>query len=172
MWLLSVSHRWNHSMNSLVQSISLKGMEERLRRTGSLSFGFWCSYQSWDNKADHWRSRASIGYYFSLSDSGEAKNEILGKKVSLKIQLNEAKAKRDFSKQKMAEEKLSSLPALPNSRDDLIWSIIITSFTIVLLINGKFSLIEKFCIILVSSFTLITILNLIALQSQDSWAIR
>ena len=114
----------------------------------------------------------ALAITFPLSNSGEAKNEILGKKVSLTIQLNEAKAEGDFSKQKIATEKLTSLPALPNSRDDLIWSIIITSFTIVLLLNGKFSLIEKFCIILVSSFTLITILNLIALQSQDSWAIR
>ena len=111
----------------------------------------------------------ALAITFPLSDSGEARNEILGKKVSLTIQINEAKAERDFTKQKIAEEKLSSLPALPNSRDDLIWSIIITSFTIVLLINGKFSLIEKFCIILVSSFTLITILNLIALQSQEYW---
>ena len=40
------------------------------------------------------------------------------------------------------------------------------------MLNGKFSLIEKFCIILVSSFTFITIVNLIALQTTESWAIR
>ena len=108
---------------------------------------------------------------FPLTDSGKVKNEILQKKVSITIQLNEAQSGKNFDKQKILREKLASLPKPPPAKDDLIWSIIIGSFTIILLINGKFSLIEKFCIILVSSFTLITVLNLFALQSQDSWAI-
>ena len=58
------------------------------------------------------------------------------------------------------------------ANDDLLWSIIIAVFTIILLVNGKFSLIENFCIILVSSFTLITILNLFALRSHEAWAIK
>ena len=49
---------------------------------------------------------------------------------------------------------------------------ILASLTIGLLLNGKFSFIEKFCIFLVSSFTLVTIINLIALQTHDAWAVR
>ena len=41
-----------------------------------------------------------------------------------------------------------------------------------MLIIGRFSLIEKFSIILVASFTLVTIINLIALQSYDAWAVK
>ena len=109
---------------------------------------------------------------FPLTEAGEIKNKILSEKITTTIKLNEAKAKKDFDQLKKLEEKLASIPQLPSSRDDLIWSILIASFTIILLINGKFSLIEKFCIILVSSFTLITILNLFALQSHGSWAIK
>ena len=109
---------------------------------------------------------------FPLTEAGEIKNKILSEKITTTIKLNEAKAKKDFDQLKKLEEKLASIPQFPSSRDDLIWSILIASFTIILLINGKFSLIEKFCIILVSSFTLITILNLFALQSHGSWAIK
>ena len=90
---------------------------------------------------------------FPITEAGEIKNEILSDKITTTIKLNEAKAKKDFDQQKKLEEKLASIPQFPSSRDDLIWSIVISSFTIILLINGKFSLIEKFCIILVSSFT-------------------
>ena len=54
----------------------------------------------------------ALAITFPLSDSGEAKNEILGKKVSLKIQLNEAKAER-FFQTKDGGRKLSSLPTSP-----------------------------------------------------------
>lgn len=114
----------------------------------------------------------ALAITFPLSDAGKSKNEILSQKVSITIKLNEAKSAGDILKEKQFNEQLSILPDVPHTNDDLVWSIIISGFTILLLLNGKFSLIENFCIILVSSFTLITILNLIALQSHDSWAIK
>ena len=62
---------------------------------------------------------------FPLTDSGKVKNEILHKKVSMTIQLNEAQSEKNFDKQKILREKLVSLPKPPLAKDDLIWSIII-----------------------------------------------
>ena len=114
----------------------------------------------------------ALAITFPLTEKGKSQNQILSEKVALTIELNEAKSYGVESDITKLNEELLALPQVPDASDDLIWSIIIAGFTIVLLINGKFSLIENFCIILVSSFTLITILNLFALQSYDSWAIK
>ena len=114
----------------------------------------------------------ALAITFPLTEKGEVKNETLSEKVALTIKLNEAKAAGNEDRVAELNKRLFSLADTPEASDDLVWSAIIAVFTIILLVNGKFSLIEKFCIILVSSFTLITILNLFALQSHDSWAIK
>lgn len=55
--------------------------------------------------------------------------------------------------------------------DDKIWAAIIGAITMVLLITGRYGFIEVFSMILVGAFTLITIGNLIELQSYDAWAV-
>lgn len=107
-----------------------------------------------------------------LTEEGTKRNDLLAQKVSLTLKLNENRSKNSKLDFQEVEKQLEDIGVLPKSRDDLYWSIIISLLTIILLINGKFSLIEKFCIILVSSFTFITIVNLIALQTTESWAIR
>ncbi len=107
-----------------------------------------------------------------ITQEGEVRNEMLSKKVALTLKLSELNADKNSEMVANISAKLEALDPLPKSKDDLYWSIIITAFTIILLLNGKFSFIENFCIILVSSFTLITILNLVALQSTDSWSIK
>ena len=96
----------------------------------------------------------------------------MSKKISLTVDKSEALKNQDNLKLQLLTEKLQDLPQIPESKDDLYWSIIIASLTIILLLNGKFSFIEKFCIVLVSSFTLITIVNLLALQTHEAWAIK
>ena len=114
----------------------------------------------------------ALAITFPLTEEGEIKNETLSQKVALTIKLNEAKSagKKDVTAE--LNQQILALTDTPEAIDDLLWSVIIAGFTIILLVNGKFSLIENFCIILVSSFTLITILNLFALQSHESWAIK
>ena len=87
--------------------------------------------------------------------------------------MSEAKKKSgNVSQAKLLRQQLDDFPELPKSKDDVFWAMILASLTIGLLLNGKFSFIEKFCIFLVSSFTLVTIINLIALQTHDAWAVR
>ena len=107
-----------------------------------------------------------------LTDKGVVRNEILSQKVALTIQLKEVESNGSVSAKKAIEYQIKQLPPLPKASDDIYWSVVISVLTIILLLNGKFSLIEKFCIILVSSFTFITILNLFALQSNESWSIK
>ena len=55
--------------------------------------------------------------------------------------------------------------------DAIIWSALITLITAIMLYRGSFSFIETFCVVMVGSFTFITIGNVIALQTQSDWAI-
>ncbi len=53
--------------------------------------------------------------------------------------------------------------------DDVYWSAGITALTAVLLINGRYNLIQNVAAVLVAGFTSVTILNLVALQSYPQW---
>lgn len=55
--------------------------------------------------------------------------------------------------------------------DAIIWSSIITLITAIMLYKGSFNFIETFCVVMVGSFTFVTIGNVIALQTQADWAI-
>ena len=74
----------------------------------------------------------------------------------------------------------SALSILENARkvdrppaplDDRIWATIITAITVVVLVNGRYGLIQSFATAMVAMFTLITIVNLIYLQSNPSWGV-
>lgn len=103
-----------------------------------------------------------------LTEEGELKNFHVSKKIALKIAEEEKNLTQIISLKKELEE----LGLQPVAKDDVYWAIIVTILTILLLLNGKFSLIEKFSIILVASFTLVTVINLIALQSHDAWSVK
>lgn len=53
--------------------------------------------------------------------------------------------------------------------DDEIWAGVITAFTIVVLVVGRFTLIQNFSTALVGMFTLVTVVNIFLLQSNPSW---
>ncbi len=55
--------------------------------------------------------------------------------------------------------------------DDMIWASLVTAVTIVILVNGRYGLIQNFSTVLVVSFTLITMVNVLALQTHPHWAI-
>jgi Mn2+/Fe2+ NRAMP family transporter len=63
-------------------------------------------------------------------------------------------------------------PALEaNAYDDRLWAAIITVITAVVLVLGRYGLIQSFSTFMVASFTVITIVNLIALQTNATYAI-
>ncbi len=59
----------------------------------------------------------------------------------------------------------------PRSDDELIWAAIITGITIVVLVFGRYNLIQTFATALVAGFTFITIGNLVHLQSLPEWRV-
>ena len=103
-----------------------------------------------------------------LTEEGKDKNLHIAKKISLKI----AEAEKDAVRISAIKEEMNQLGKKTDAKDDIYWAIIITAFTIILLINGRFSLIEKFSILLVASFTVVTVVNLFALQSHEAWAVK
>jgi len=60
---------------------------------------------------------------------------------------------------------------LATSHDSLIWATLITLGSIVLLVVGRYRLVQNVSTALVASFTLITIINLIYLQSLPEWRV-
>ena len=103
-----------------------------------------------------------------ITEEGVKRNEYVSKKISLAI----AEEEQDTDKIKFLKEELLYAGNPPMAHDDILWAVLISVLTIFLLLNGKFSLIEKFSILLVASFTLVTIANLFALQSYDAWAVK
>ena len=70
------------------------------------------------------------------------------------------------------QRKLASLPgAVSAVHDDKYWAAGVTAVTILLLVVGRYRFIEVLAFVLVSSFTIITILNLFLLQGYESWSI-
>ena len=55
--------------------------------------------------------------------------------------------------------------------DDVLWAAIFTAITAVLLVVGRYRLIQNFSTAMVATFTAVTVFNLIALQSHEAWAI-
>lgn len=74
------------------------------------------------------------------------------------------------------QKKIDSLTAkiepMAESKDAYLWAVIIAVFTSILLYVGRYRLIQILSTVLVSIFTLITIITLIMLQTRDEWAVR
>ncbi|QDT65610.1 Nramp family divalent metal transporter [Calycomorphotria hydatis] len=64
----------------------------------------------------------------------------------------------------------SELVEYETTYDDAIWSCGLTLLTVVLLSSGRYSLVQNISLVFVLSFTVVTIGNLIALQSIPDWA--
>ena len=103
-----------------------------------------------------------------LTEEGAERNHYVSKKIAIEL----AQEENNLQKITALKEELQLFGNPPVAKDDIYWALIITFLTILLLIIGKFSLIERFSILLVASFTFITIINLFALQSYESWAVK
>jgi Mn2+/Fe2+ NRAMP family transporter len=88
----------------------------------------------------------------------------------------EAKAKEDagedFDKDALLKSEKSAVKAVltPWTWDDKYWSVVVAVMTIVLLIRGKYGLIQNVSTLLVVGFTFITIGNVMALQFKPEFA--
>ncbi len=58
------------------------------------------------------------------------------------------------------------------TKDDLYWAIVVTAATVVLLVNGRYTMVQNVSALLVGSFTAVTIFCALAVQFQPEWAVR
>jgi len=59
----------------------------------------------------------------------------------------------------------------PTPPDEFIWAGIIAVLTSVVLVLGRYGFIQTFSTVMVASFTLITVVNLVMLQTNPSWSV-
>jgi Mn2+/Fe2+ NRAMP family transporter len=70
------------------------------------------------------------------------------------------------------DEQLSELGEAKRGRDAEIWATVVTVATSILLIVGRYGLVQNVSTCLVAAFTLVTVVNLVALQSTNEWGIH
>ena len=74
--------------------------------------------------------------------------------------------------QKKVDSLTTQIEPMAESKDAYIWAAIIAILTSILLYVGRYRLIQIIATVLVSIFTLVTIITLIMLQTRDEWAVR
>jgi Mn2+/Fe2+ NRAMP family transporter len=74
--------------------------------------------------------------------------------------------------QKKIDSLTTQVESMKESKDAYLWAAIIAILTSVLLYVGRYRLIQIISTVLVSIFTLVTIITLIMLQTRDEWAVR
>lgn len=81
-------------------------------------------------------------------------------------------AKEKYRKQMGAQafDKAGEKP--PEAMDVYIWSTIIAVLTSVVLMVGRYNMIQSFSTVLVAAFTAITVANLLLLQANPTWAVQ
>lgn len=62
-------------------------------------------------------------------------------------------------------------PPAPISHDATIWATLVTAVSIVLLVVGRYRVVQAVATALVASFTLVTVINLLMLQAMPEWRI-
>ena len=119
----------------------------------------------------------SLAMTWPLTESGRAYNAYQDQRIALTIRQTErahqegtpSPAASETAQETQTPSTEASAPPVP--ADDRIWAVMITALTILALYWGRYGFIERFALILVGTFTLITLFNLVQLQAHDSWAI-
>jgi Mn2+/Fe2+ NRAMP family transporter len=111
-----------------------------------------------------------------LTEEGRKYNEAVERLTRERIDLHEAQAGGQGGSQSPAGEvradRRELLPrGVPAPRDHMIWAAIVTVITSVVLVLGRYALIQSFSTAMVATFTAITVVNLVALQAQPFYAI-
>ncbi len=77
-----------------------------------------------------------------------------------------------IAQHKQLQATIDAIAPVASSNDDKIWAAILGIITSILLVVGRYRLIEIFSIVFVATFTAITIGNVIVLQSFAEWAVQ
>ncbi len=112
---------------------------------------------------------------FPITESGREYNAASAELIRERVALSEFET---ASPERLAAEaRVESLAAEvavlePLSHDDRYWVVIIGVITAIILVRGRYSFIQTLSTLLVASFTVVTVVNLIALQTYGAWAIQ
>ena len=112
-----------------------------------------------------------------LTSYGAEYNGVQDELVKAKIDQAVAKT-RGAGAEEIAghQQKIDSLTAqlkqMPESSDAYLWAVLLAVITSILLYFGRYRLIQVVATVLVSVFTLVTVLTLIMLQARPDWAVR
>ena len=108
-----------------------------------------------------------------LTESGRVANEY--HETIISKQVEEGLATRFGSEEaaspEPAAQEATESSLAPTSNDSLIWCFLVTIVSIVLLVVGRYRLIQNFSTALVATFTLVTIINVVYLQSLPEWRV-
>ena len=56
--------------------------------------------------------------------------------------------------------------------DDMTWATVLTVLTVLMLLNGRYGVVQNFSTVMVAGFTLVTVFNVVALQFWPEWAVH
>lgn len=110
----------------------------------------------------------------TLPDNEAAANEVAKSQVNLDQVVAHVRASEPELDEPLLyayrDARICSRPPAP--LDDKLWASIITAITMVILVLGRYGLIQTFSTVMVATFTLVTVVNLVMLQSNATWGIN
>jgi|TARA_B110000037_G_scaffold209198_2_gene258137 Mn2+/Fe2+ NRAMP family transporter len=109
-----------------------------------------------------------------ITEEGKAFNDITGQRIKAqlaKVDLlaNDGTAVSEIALTAVGSEPTKSLPS--PGIDPYAWALLISVITAVILYFGRYGMIETVVTVLVAGFTLLTLLNLVLLQMNPTWAV-
>ncbi len=105
-----------------------------------------------------------------LTEAGKQYNEFVDETTARRVKEKElGLSARPAAEIEAEETKRQSLK--DETHDDVIWAAIITVLTAAILAFGRYGLIQSFATAMVFLFTIITVVNLVMLQTSGAWAI-
>ncbi|MGK0240707.1 MAG: Mn2+/Fe2+ NRAMP family transporter [Candidatus Pelagisphaera sp.] len=109
-----------------------------------------------------------------ITEEGKAFNDITGQRIKdqlAKVDLL-ATDRTVVSEQVLTAVELEPIKPLPSPGiDPYAWALLISVITAVILYFGRYGMIETVVTVLVAGFTLLTLLNLVLLQMNPTWAV-
>lgn len=109
-----------------------------------------------------------------ITEEGKAFNDITGQRIKAqlaKVDLlaNDGTAVFEQALSAVGPEPAKSLPS--PGIDPYAWALLISVITAIILYFGRYGMIETVVTVLVAGFTLLTLLNLVLLQMNPTWAV-
>jgi Mn2+/Fe2+ NRAMP family transporter len=93
-------------------------------------------------------------------------------RLELELQIANSEARIAELNRQINEPQDGKEPLKKLAKDDQYWAIIVTVITAVLLVVGRYGLVEKFSTFLVAGFTLVSMITVVLLQLQPEYAIN